>query len=100
MAFSFPTPGLADKARPRGQGCLSCVHKQYCPSMYWMRRYSIEGRTIDDHNGIQCDAWSNNREDMISTPATDDDLDENDYMAIHGIQSEPDRCGLSTGSDG
>ena len=95
MPFSFPYPGLAVSPRPVGQGCKSCVHRTYCPAMYWFRRYGIEGRTIDDHNGIQCASWSNNMADQVKTKATEDDLNEADYMFVQGIGSEPDRCGLT-----
>jgi hypothetical protein len=95
LAFSFPYPVLAASPRPPGQGCLSCVHKTYCPAMYWLRRYQIEGRTIDNHNGIQCASWSNNMADQVKTTPTEDDLDEEDYMYIQGLGSEPDRCGLT-----
>ena len=64
-------------------------------SFYWFRRYGIEGRTIDDHNGIQCASWSNNMADQVKTPPTDDDLEEEEYMFIQGIGSEADRCGLT-----
>ena len=95
MALSFPTPVMAASPRPVGQGCLSCVQKQICPSFYWLRRYGIEGRTIDNHMGIQCASWSNNPADQILTPPTADDLDSADYMTLQGITSEPDRCGLT-----
>lgn len=54
-----------------------------------------EGRTIDDYVGIQCYSWSNNKEDQVKTEPTDDDLEEEFYIAVHGISSEPDRCGLT-----
>jgi hypothetical protein len=81
--------------RPVGQGCKSCIHRTYCPAFYWLRRFQIEGRTIDDHNGIQCASWSNNMADQVKTTPTDDDLDESDYIYIHGTGSEADRCGLT-----
>ena len=95
MAFSFPYPTLQTTPRPPGQGCLACVHRGYCPAVYWFRRYVQEGRTIDNHMGIQCASWSNNMADQIKTPPTDTDLNEEDYMTIQGITSEPDRCGLT-----
>ena len=98
--FSFPYPELAAKARKRGEGCLSCVHRTYCPAMYWMKRYVTEGRTIDDHNGIQCASWSNNMADQVKTEPTDDDLNEGDYQFLQGISSEADRCGLSDTTTG
>lgn len=95
MAFSFPYPKMGSVRRPVGQGCKSCVHRTYCPAMYWFARYGVEARTIDDHNGIQCESWSNNMADQVKTPPTEDDLDEADYMTIQGITSEADRCGLT-----
>ena len=95
MAFSFPYPSLASTPRSVGQGCVSCVHKGYCPAVYWFRRYGIEGKLMDDHNGIQCASWSNDLASQVKTEPTDDDLDEADYMTIQGLGSEPDRNGLS-----
>lgn len=99
MSLTFPYPSLAVKSRRTGQGCKSCVHKLYCPAMYWLRRYGIEGRTIDDNNGIRCDSWSNALTDVIKTLPTQDDLDAEFYIAVHGIGSEPDRCGLTVESN-
>ena len=93
--FSFPYPTMAASPRPVGQGCKSCVHFAYCMAMYWLRRYCIEGRTIDNHNGIQCASWSNNPADKIVTPPTETDLDEEEYMTGQCITSEADRCGLT-----
>lgn len=95
MAFSFPYPGTTTNVRPPGQGCIACVHKGYCPALYWFRRYGIEGKTIDDHNGIQCASWSNNLADQVKTPPTEEDLDEEYYMVLQGVTSEPDRCGIT-----
>jgi len=95
VAFSFPTPVLGTVKRPPGQGCVGCVNFTYCPSVYWMRRYGIEGRTFDNHQGIQCASWSNNLADQIKTSPTDTDLDEEYYMTLQCITSEADRCGLS-----
>lgn len=68
--------------------------------MYWFRRYGFEGRTIDDYNGIQCASWSNNMNDQVKTEPTEDDLNQEDYTDIQMIGSEPDRCGITTASDG
>lgn len=95
MAFSFPYPQTTTAVRPPGQGCLSCVHRGYCPAVYWLKRYGQEGRTIDNHMGIQCASWSNNMADQIKTSPTETDLDEEEYMALQGIGSEADRCGLT-----
>lgn len=100
MSFSFPYPVFTAYPRPAGQGCKSCVHRQYCPAMYWYRRYGWEGRTIDDFVGRQCASWSNNMLDQVKTPPTDDDLNEEEYMAIQGIGSEADRCGITIVTDG
>lgn len=101
MALSFPYPQMAAVARKPGQGCLSCVHGNYCPAMYWFRRYTAERRTVDNHMGIKCASWSNNVADRVNEP-TEDDLDEEYYMVLQGITSEPDRCGITdmvTGSN-
>jgi hypothetical protein len=45
--------------------------------------------------GIQCASWSNVMADQIKTAPTEDDLNEEDYMYIQGIGSEPDRNGLT-----
>ena len=95
MALSFPYPTQGTVKRPPGQGCVGCVHFDICPAVFWMRRFGIEGRTFDNHMGIQCASWSNNPADQIVTPPTADDLNEADYMTIQGITSEPDRCGLT-----
>lgn len=100
MALSFPYPLVTDKPRSVGQGCVGCVHWSYCPALYWMRRYGQEGRTIDNHVGIQCASWSNNMADQIKTPPTDDDLDKEYYMYLQNIQSEPDRCGITDTATG
>jgi hypothetical protein len=55
MNFSFPYPVNGTVVRPVGQGCLSCVHKDYCMALYWFKRYMFKGP--DDHNGIQCASW-------------------------------------------
>lgn len=100
MAFSFPYPKLLASPRVSGQGCKSCVHRGYCPALYWFRRYGIEGRLIDDHNGIQCASWSNVISDQVKTEPTDDDLNEEEYMYIQGMGSEADRGGISDMSSG
>ena len=101
MAFSFPYPKLGTVRRPVGQGCKVCVHRTYCPAMYWMRRYG-QGTDLadswtgpDDHNGIQCASWSDNLADQIKTPPTQTDLDEAYYMWVQGIGSEADRNGIT-----
>jgi hypothetical protein len=95
MAFSFPYPTLAATPRPPGQGCKACVHRTYCPALYWFARYGVEKRTIDDHNGVQCASWSNNPADQVKTTGTQTDLEEVEYIYNQGIGSEPDRNGLS-----
>lgn len=95
MSLSFPYPTLAATSRPVGSGCLSCVHRSYCPAIYWTRRYGIEGRTIDDHMGIQCASWSSNPSDQVKTPPTDDDLLAEELIYVYDTGSEPDRCGLT-----
>ena len=63
--LSFPYPESGGEVRPSGQGCLSCVHKQYCPAYYWQRR---RGAVIDSRfHGISCASWSDREEDVIKT---------------------------------
>jgi len=100
MSLSFPYPALQTSPRPVGQGCKSCVHRNYCPALYWFRRYGIEGSQIDEHNGIQCASWSSNMSDQAKNPPTEDDLNRENYMYIQGIGSEADRCGLSDAATG
>ena len=92
--------------RPVGQGCKVCVHRTYCPAVYWQRRYG-QGTELedgwtgpDDHNGIQCASWSSNPADSISGVPTQTDLDENEYMYNQGIQSEADRNGITMPTTG
>jgi len=93
--MSFPYPKLAIVRRPRGQGCLSCAHKLYCPAMYWQRRWSYELRTIDDNMGVQCDSWSEEIAEKVKEPPTEADLDEEFYIFTQGTGSEPDRSGIT-----
>lgn len=90
--FSFPYPTNGAIKRPVGQGCLSCVHKGYCQAFYWLQRYTQKG--VDDHNGIQCNSWSNNVADIV-TDVTQTDLDEVDYIWDQGIGSEANRSGMT-----
>ena len=94
MALSFPYPELGTIVRKYGQGCTSCVHKEYCTALYWLRRNVQEGQKAivpDEHNGIQCGSWSNNPNDRITT-CTQDDIDENYRLSItEGILTEPNQ---------
>jgi hypothetical protein len=92
MDFSFPYPVNAAEARPVGQGCLSCVHKDYCQALYWYKRYTFKGP--DNHNGIQCASWSDNPADIV-TAHNQRDLDEEQYIWEQGIGSEPNRSGIT-----
>ena len=100
MDFSFPEPKLGKIKRPVGQGCKSCVHKFYCSSFYWFRRYGERLSEVDDHLGIQCASWSSNLADQIKTEPNERDLEEMDYIYIHGTGSEPDRNGTTESPSG
>lgn len=106
MAFSFPYPVQGAVKRPAGQGCKSCVHRGYCPAMYWARRYgSLEQDKAmwtepNDNVGVRCASWSNNIADQVNTSPTEDDLNENEYIAIQGLGSEADRSGITTPTTG
>lgn len=101
MALSFPYPVLGTVRRPLGQGCKVCVHRTYCPAVYWGRRYGTMEPLDDswtgptDAHGIQCASWSSNPADMVTT-VNQADLDENQYIYEQGIGSEADRNGLTT----
>jgi len=106
MDFSFPYPKLGTVRRPVGQGCTVCVHRTYCPAIYWMRRYG-QGWGLknswtgpDSHNGIQCDSWSNNPAAKLSGIPNDRDLQEEAYIWAQGVGSEADRNGITYPSTG
>ncbi len=88
MALSFPYPQMGSVLRNPGEGCSSCVHKEYCQAFYWMYRYeqlpSNSGKRtegVDDHLGIQCASWSSDPAQRITT-VTQDDIDENTRLAV------------------
>lgn len=100
MALSFPYPQLGTIKRAFGEGCSSCVHREYCQAFYWYYRYAQfpsttgKGETVDDHLGIQCASWSDNINDRITT-ITQDDLDENHRLAAQEqILVEPFESGI------
>lgn len=101
MSFSFPYPVLGMIRRPLGQGCKGCVHRMYCPAMYWLRRYG-QGENLEngwtgptDAHGIQCASWSSDPADRWSGLPTQTDIDEVNYMYGQGIGSEADRNGIT-----
>lgn len=94
MAISFPDPILGSIKRPKGQGCLSCVHQNYCQSFYWFLRFT-ENKP-DDYLGIQCASWSNNEIDRIIV-ANADDLALNARLNNDGILTEPKSDGQPEG---
>lgn len=77
---SFPYPSQGKTARPPGQGCLACVHKTYCPAMYWYRWY---GERVDDYTGRQCGSFSSNPLDIVKEVTEDDEV-ENEYLDATG----------------
>jgi hypothetical protein len=78
--------------REAGQGCTSCVHRTYCPELYWFMRYTQ--RQPDDYNGRACASWSNNEADKVKVP-TSDDTDLNTRNNNLGILTEPNRSGIT-----
>lgn len=98
MAFSFPYPVNGPVTRPVGQGCKSCTHSRYCMALYWFFRYTL--REVDDHNGLACTSWSNNPADTNPPTPTQTDVDEENYMYVQGIQSEPNRNGITDATTG
>lgn len=90
--LTFPYPLSGAERRPKGQGCLVCVHQTYCPAVYWFYRYTQE--RLSDTNGVQCLSWSTNPADKVTTVAQSD-LDENEYIFDQGIGSEANRGGIS-----
>ena len=105
MPLSFPYPVLGSVRRPVGQGCKVCIYKTICPGLYWLRRYGTgwnleNGWTgPDDHNGIQCAAWSDDPTIPLPTPNADD-MNEAAYMWHQRIQSEADRNGITSPTTG
>ena len=105
MALSFPYPVLGTVKRPYGQGCKICVHRVYCPAIYWQRRYGT-GEPLEygwtgptNAHGVQCASWSTNPADMVLTH-NQDDIDEEEYIWNQGIGSEADRDGLTDPTTG
>ncbi len=81
------------KKRPRGKGCLSCVHQPYCIDFYWLRRNLEYSSSFTNDYGTSCGSWSNNKADYIHTP-TLGDLQTNERMKNMGIQQEKDENGV------
>lgn len=89
--LTFPYPLIGTTNRPRGQGCLVCVHQTYCPAVYWFKRY--DQRNLTEDNGRACASWSTDPNDKVTTVAQAD-LDENEYIYNQGIGSEANRNGI------
>jgi hypothetical protein len=70
---------------------MACVHEPYCPAVYWYKRYTFA--ELGDAQGRACTSWSPNPADKVKIP-TAEDLNEEDYMFIQGIGSEPNRSGI------
>ena len=101
MALSFPYPISGPTVRSPGQGCSTCVHRDYCPAFYWYYRYEQypsadqkAGKRIDTHLGLSCMSWSNNSSDIVGPP-TADDIAENNRLNDEGILIEPFREGIT-----
>ena len=97
--FSFPYPEMGSVKRPVGQGCGSCVHSTYCMALYWFRRggdsRGFEEQPVNDESmGRQCNSWSDDPAEKVTT-VNDRDLDEEEYIYIQGIGSEANRNGIT-----
>lgn len=90
--LTFPYPLIGSVNRPRGQGCLSCVHQTYCPAVYWFYRYKQNDLT--EESGRACASWSDDPADKV-TMVAQADLDENEYIYNQGIGSEARRGGVT-----
>ena len=77
---SFPPPELGNVQRPKGQGCIGCVHYLYCQEMYWYRTYN-RSEGVDLNMGTKCASWSNNEADKHFVP-NEYDLTENERLNI------------------
>lgn len=88
LSFPYPRQGNIHSNR----GCLSCVHRTYCPAVYWFLRYNNEELT--EEHGKKCESWSDDPNDIIDD-ITEDDLSHNDYIYNQGIGSESNRSGIS-----
>lgn len=90
--LTFPYPLIGTTNRPKGQGCLSCVHQTYCPAVYWFKRYGQ--RHLTEENGRACAEWSTDQNDKVTT-VSQNDLDEEEYIYNQGIGSEANRSGIT-----
>ena len=95
--LTFPYPQLGTTTRPLGQGCTSCVHRMYCPAVYWFRRYTF--KDVEETMGRACLSWTTDIDEQV-TSWTDNDLDEEDYMYVQGVGSEAVRCGIGQTTGG
>ncbi len=91
--LSFPYPESGPPTRPPGEGCLNCVHRTYCPALYWFVRFVQ--REPDDNNGRNCLSFSSDPADQINTPANDFDKFENTRRNDDGILTEANRNGIT-----
>jgi len=102
VAISFPYPTTGKNRRPGGQGCSTCVHREYCQAFYWYYRYEQfptdsgkNDRSLDQNLGTACEPWSDDENDRI-TEITAADLAENERLAVEeDILTEPFRNGIT-----
>lgn len=66
--LSFPYPKIGDIKRPRGQGCLHCIHNRYCPEYFKVKK-TYPDKGIDENVGCACASWSDDPEKRIDTPS-------------------------------
>lgn len=91
--LTFPYPQQGKIIRPVGQGCLSCVHQNYCPAVYWFKRYGY--RNLEKYMGRACKEWTNDFTKQIMV-WKQEDIDEMNYIAVQGIGSEANRNGITS----
>jgi len=99
MALSFPWPVIGTTIRARGQGCTACVHRTYCPALYWNTRWNDYQPTPD--HGKACTSWSNDMATQIGA-VTAEDIAANALRSREGVLAEANRSGITdavTGSN-
>ena len=96
LTFPYPLNG-PEPSRPRGEGCLVCVHQTYCPAVYWFYRFIQNNLTPT--NGVRCLSYSVNPVDKI-TAVKQPELDENEYLAREGISEEARPSGIVSPTTG
>lgn len=89
LTFPYPTGNL-EHPRAAGKGCVSCVHKRYCPAFYWHIRF-IEREMPADY-GLACPKWSDQISDRLR-PKGEGDFYQVEKMMLDGTAREPNQNG-------